>query len=89
MQFNINIIVVVVVVVVFVVSTAVFVVVNNNDNKKNNNNNGVDIDLQKGSKWANYGNMAKMNTTIKKKTTATTPVITMVSISICKRAQNG
>ena len=66
MQFIMNI-----TVVVFVVSTAVFVVVNNNDI-------GVDIDLQKGSKWANYGNMAKMNTTIKTTiTTTTTMTITM------------
>ena len=34
-------------------------------NNTNNTNNGVDIGWQKGSKWANYGNMAKMNTTIK------------------------
>ena len=37
-----------------------------------NNNIGVYIDLQKGSKWANYGNTAKMNTAIKTTTITTT-----------------
>ena len=38
----------------------------NNNNDNDNNNNNVDIDLQKGSKWTNFGNMAGTNTTIQK-----------------------
>ena len=38
----------------------------NSNNKNDNNNNNVDIDLQKGSKWTNFGNMAGTNTTIQK-----------------------
>ncbi len=38
----------------------------NNNTDNDNNNNNVDIDLQKGSKWRNFGNMAGTNTTIQK-----------------------
>ena len=49
--------------------------------KTNNTNYVVDIGWQKGSKWANYGNMAKMNTTIK---TTTTTITTTMTITMTK-----